>query len=66
MKNIITQDIKDALYESASTDYAFDENGDEMLVIVYEREDVEHIASLFNVDFDALNNYWCSFLGVSL
>lgn len=66
MKNIITQAIKDALYESASTDYAFDENGDEMLVIVYDREDVEHIANLFSVDFDELNTYWCDFLGVAL
>ena len=64
MKNIITQAIKDALYESASTDYAFDENGDEMLIIVYEREDVEHIANLFSVNFDELDQYWRSYLGL--
>ena len=66
MKNIITQNVKDALYESASTDYAFDENGDEMLVIVYEREDVERIANLFSVSFDKLNAYWLDFLGVEV
>lgn len=60
----IPQSVKTALYESAATDYAFDENGDEMLIIVYEREDVEHIANLFSVDFDELNAYWLDFLGV--
>ena len=56
--------VKTALYESAATDYAFDENGDEMLIIVYEREDVEHIANLFSVDFDELDQYWRSYLGL--
>jgi hypothetical protein len=60
----ISQTVKDALYESASTNHEFDENGDEILVIVYEREDVVRIADLFNVDFDALNNYWRTFLGL--
>jgi len=60
----IPQLVKTALYESAATDYAFDENGDEMLIIVYEREDVEHIANLFSVDFDELDQYWRSYLGL--
>lgn len=60
----IPQLVKTALYESAATDYAFDENGDEMLIIVYEREDVEHIANLFSVDFDELYQYWRSYLGL--
>lgn len=60
----IPQLVKTALYESAATDYAFDENGDEMLIIVYEREDVEHIANLFSVDFDELDQYWLSYLGL--
>ena len=60
----ISQAVKDALYESASTTHEFDENGDEMLVIVYERKDVERISNLFNVDFDALNAYWLDFMGV--
>lgn len=62
----ISQAVKDALYESASTTHEFDENGDEILVIVYERQDVERIADLFNVDFDALNNYWRDFLGLEV
>lgn len=62
----ISQVVKDALYESASTTHEFDENGDEILVIVYEREDVERISNLFNVDFDALNNYWRDFLGLEV
>lgn len=62
----ISQAVKDALYESASTAHEFDENGDEILVIVYERQDVERIADLFNVDFDALNNYWRDFLGLEV
>lgn len=60
----IPQLVKTALYESAATDYAFDENGDEMLVIVYDREDVKHIADLFSVDFDELDQYWRSYLGL--
>lgn len=60
----ITQTVKDALYESASYDFDFDENGDEILVLSYDRQDVERIANLFNVDFDALNNYWRDFLGL--
>ena len=60
----IPEFVKTALYESASTDYAFDENGDEMLVIVYDREDVKNIANLFSVDFNELNAYWLDFLGV--
>lgn len=60
----ITQTVKDALYESASYDFDFDENGDEILVLYYDRQDVERIANLFNVDFDALNNYWRDFLGL--
>lgn len=60
----IQQLVKTALYESAATDYAFDENGDEMLVIVYDREDVKHIADLFSVDFDGLDQYWRSYLGL--
>lgn len=60
----ISQAVKDALYESASTTHEFDENGDEMLVIVYEREDVERIANLFSVDFDQLNAWWLDFLGM--
>ena len=60
----ISKTVKDTLYESASTDFCFDDNGDEMLVIVYEREDVVRIANLFNVDFNALNNYWRDFLGL--
>ncbi|MBN2932834.1 MAG: hypothetical protein JTJ30_12745 [Catenibacterium mitsuokai] len=63
---MISQAAKDALYESASTDYTFDENGDEMLIIVYEREDVIRISDLFNVDFDALNNWWRDFLGMEV
>jgi len=62
----ISQTVKDALYESASTNHEFDENGDEILIIVYERTDVERVANLFGMDFDILNAYWCSFLGVSL
>lgn len=62
----ISQTVKDALYESASTNHEFDENGDEILIIVYERTDVERIANLFGMDFDILNAYWCSFLGVAL
>lgn len=62
----ISQSVKDALYESASTTHEFDENGDEILVITYERKDVERIADLFNVDFDALNNYWRDFLGLEV
>lgn len=64
MKNPITEEVKDALYESASYDWDFDEEGDEILVLSYERKDVERIADLFNVDFDALNNYWRTFLGL--
>ena len=60
----ISQVVKDALYESASTTHEFDENGDEMLVIVYEREDVERISNLFSVDFDQLNAWWLDFLGM--
>lgn len=60
----ISQAVKDALYESASTTHEFDENGDEMLVIVYEREDVGRIANLFSVDFDQLNAWWLDFLGM--
>lgn len=60
----ISQAVKDALYESASTTHEFDENGDEILVIVYEREDVERIANLFSVDFDQLNAWWLDFLGM--
>lgn len=60
----IPQLVKTALYEIAATDYAFDENGDEMRIIVYEREDVEHIANLFSVDFDELDQYWRSYLGL--
>ena len=60
----ITQTVKDALYENASYDFDFDENGDEILVLCYDRQDVERIANLFNVDFDALNNYWRTFLGL--
>lgn len=60
----ITQTVKDALYESASYDFDFDENGDEILVLSYDRQDVERIANLFNVDFDTLNNYWRDFLGL--
>lgn len=62
----ISQAVKDALYESASTTHEFDENGDEILVIAYERKDVERIADLFNVDFDTLNNYWRDFLGLEV
>ena len=62
----ISQTVKDALYESASTNHEFDENGDEILIIVYERTDVERVANLFGIDFDILNAYWCDFLGVSL
>lgn len=62
----IPQLVKTALYDSAATDYAFDENGNEMLIIVYERTDVERVANLFGMDFDILNAYWCDFLGVSL
>lgn len=62
----ISQAVKDALYESASTTHEFDENGDEILVIAYERKDVERIADLFNVNFDALNNYWRVFLGLEV
>lgn len=58
----ISQAVKDALYESASTTHEFDENGDEILVIAYERKDVERIADLFNVDFDELDRYWRHFL----
>lgn len=64
MKNPITEEVKHALYESASYDWDFDEEGDEILVLSYERKDVERIADLFNVDFDALNNYWRTFLGL--
>ena len=60
----ISKAVKDALYESASTTHEFDANGDEMLVIVYEREDVERIANLFSVDFDQLNAWWLDFLGM--
>lgn len=62
----ISQAVKDALYESASTTHEFDENGDEILVIAYERKDVERITDLFNVDFDTLNNYWRDFLGLEV
>lgn len=62
----IPESVKTALYESAATDYAFDENGDEMLIIVYERTDVERVANLFGMDFDILNAYWCDLLGVAL
>lgn len=64
MRKPITKVVKDALYESASYDLDFDENGDEILILTYERKDVERIADLFNVDFDALNSYWCNFLGL--
>lgn len=64
MKNPITDKVKDALYESASYDWDFDEEGDEILILSYERRDVEHIAELFNVDVEALDNYWRDFLGV--
>lgn len=37
----IPEFVKTALYESASTNHEFDENGDEILIIVYERTDVE-------------------------
>lgn len=60
----ISQAVKDTLYESASTTHEFDENGDEMLAIVYEREDVARIANLFSVDFDQLNAWWLDFLGM--
>ena len=62
----IPEFVKTALYESASCTHEFDENGDEMLVIVYEREDVERVSNLFNMDFDALNNYWRDFLGLEV
>lgn len=62
----ISQSVKDALYESASTNHEFDENGDEILVIVYEREDVIRVADLFNVDFAVLDNYWRNFLGMEV
>lgn len=62
----IPEFVKTALYESASTNHEFDENGDEILIIVYERTDVERVANLFGMDFDILNTYWCDFLGVAL
>lgn len=62
----IPEFVKTVLYESASANHEFDENGDEILIIVYERTDVERVANLFGMDFDILNAYWCSFLGVSL
>ena len=58
--------VKTALYESAVCTHEFDENGDEYLRIVYEKDDVTRIANLFGMDFDILNAYWCDFLGVAL
>ena len=48
----ITQTVKDALYESASYDFDFDENGDEILVLAYDRQDVERIADLMAKDMN--------------
>lgn len=55
---------KDALYESASTNFVVNNDGDEELHIVYERTDVKRIADLFSVSFDALNDWWLDFLGL--
>lgn len=60
----ISQVVKDALYEHASYDFDFNEYGEEILILAYERKDVEDIAELFNVDFDALNAWWRDFLGL--
>lgn len=62
----IPEFIKTALYESADCIHELDENGDEYLRIVYNKDDVMRIASLFCMNFDVLNAYWCDFLGVSL
>lgn len=62
----IPEFIKTALYESADCIHELDENGDEYLRIVYNKDDVMRIASLFGMDFDVLNTYWCDFLGVAL
>lgn len=62
----IPEFIKTALYESADCIHELDENGDEYLRIVYNKDDVMRIASLFGMDFDILNAYWCDFLWVAL
>ena len=62
----IPEFIKTALYESADCIHELDENGDEYLRIVYNKDDVMRISSLFGMDFDVLNSYWCDFLGVAL
>lgn len=62
----IPEFIKTALYESADCIHELDENGDEYLRIVYNKDDVMRIASLFSMDFNVLNAYWCDCLGVAL
>lgn len=60
----IPEFVKTALYESADCVHEFDENGDEYLRIVYNKDDVIRIANLFSMDFNILNAYWCDFMGV--
>lgn len=44
---------KDALYESASTNFVVNNDGDEEL----------HIAYWFKVDYNELDNYWRDYCG---
>jgi len=60
----IPEFVKTALYESADCVHEFDENGDEYLRIVYNKDDVIRISNLFGMDFNILNAYWCDFMGV--
>lgn len=62
----IPEFVKTALYESADCVHELDENGDEYLRIVYNKDDVIRIANLFGMDFDILNAYWYDFMGVAL
>lgn len=60
----IPEFVKTALYESADCVHEFDENGDEYLRIVYNKDDVIRIANLFGMDSNILNAYWYDFMGV--
>lgn len=61
---MIPNDVKIILYEHATRHLLAEKNRGEHIIVQYDKADVEHISYWFKVDFDELDQYWRSYLGL--
>ena len=61
---MITDEIKSILYDHATRHLLEEKSRDKHITVTYDKADVEHIAYWFKVDFDELDRYWRTFLGI--